>query len=219
MRKLIPGLVLLLIAGGFSIWAYPQLPAQVATHFDLDGTPNGWSSRLTAVLLVPALAVLLVGLFTVIPRIDPRRANYALFTPTYWSILNAVLVLLAAIHLLVLGKAIGWEVDLGRVAGVGVGAFFVFMGNLMTRIRPNWFMGIRTPWTLSSESVWRKTRRFGEMAFAIAGACIAASTLVHVSWIRYSAFGLAVAAGLSSVAYSYLVWTREQVASPPEVMP
>lgn len=215
MRKLIPGLVLLAIAAGFSVWAYPQLPAEVATHFDVQGNPNGWSSRLMAVLLVPGLALLLVGVFAILPRIDPRRANYALFGSTYWSIVNAVLILLAAVHVMVLGKALGWPVDMARVAGIGVGALFVFMGNLMSRIRPNWFMGIRTPWTLSSETVWRKTHRFGGVAFAVGGVCILVTSLLNIPWLRFLAFGVAIGAGLSSVVYSYVVWKREQNALPP----
>jgi uncharacterized membrane protein len=213
MRKLMPGLVLLVAAAGFSLWAYPQLPAEVATHFDLQGEPNGWSSRLLAAVLVPALGLGLVLVFTVLPRIDPRRANYALFSPTYWTVANAVLVLLAGIHVLTLGKALGWTVDMGRVAGLAVGGLFILLGNLMTRIRPNWFMGIRTPWTLSSDTVWRKTHRFGGIAFAIAGICIAATAVFSFTWVRYAAFGTAGAAALGSVVYSYVLWKREQGAA------
>ncbi len=215
MRKVIPGLVLLAIAAGFSVWAYPQLPAEVATHFDAQGNPNGWSSPLMAVLLGPGLALLLLGVFAVLPHIDPRRANYALLGPTYWSIVNAVVVLLAAVHFLVLGKALGWQVDMTRTAGVGIGALFILMGNLMSRIRPNWFMGIRTPWTLSSETVWRKTHRFGGFAFAIGGLGVLVTSLLNVPWLRSAAFGVAIGAGLSSVLYSYIVWRREQSALPP----
>jgi uncharacterized membrane protein len=214
MRKLIPGLLGLGVAAGFSVWAYPQLPAQVATHFDLQGEPNGWSSRLVASLLVPVLGLALAAVFTVLPRIDPRRANYALFGPTYWTIANAVLVLLAAIHIFSLGKALGWSVNMTRVAALGVGGLFVLLGNLMTRIRPNWFMGIRTPWTLSSDTVWRKTHRFGGVAFVIAGVCIATTALVASSWVLYGAIIVAAAAALSSVLYSYIAWKREQDAVP-----
>ena len=218
MRKLIPGLVVLAAAAGFSLWAYPQLPATVATHFDFQGEPNGWSSRLVASLLVPAIGVALVVGFTVIPRIDPRRANYALFSPTYWTIVNAVLVLLAGVHVLVLGKALGWTVDMSKVAGLGVGGLFILLGNLMTRIRPNWFMGIRTPWTLSSDSVWRKTHRFGGVAFAIAGVCIAATAVIASPWVRYGAITMAAAAVLASVVYSYVAWRREQNGAAPNGM-
>ena len=219
MRKLIPGVVVLLAAAGFSVWAYPHLPTVVATHFDLDGAPNGWSSPLMAALFVPALGLVLAALFTMLPRIDPRRANYALFTPTYWTVVNAVLILLAAIHVLLLGKAMGWAVDMSKVAALGVGGLFILLGNLMSRIRPNWFMGIRTPWTLSSDSVWRKTHRFGGAAFAIAGVCIAASALVTAPWARYGSFGMAAVAALGSVIYSYVIWKREQDGSTPNGIP
>jgi uncharacterized membrane protein len=210
MRKLIPGLLALTAATGFSVWAYPHLPAEVATHFDFQGEPNGWSSRLLATVFIPALGLVLVTVFMVLPRIDPRRANYALFSPTYWTVVNAALVLLLGVHVLSLGKALGWNVNMSRVGLLGVGGLFILMGNLMPRIRPNWFMGLRTPWTLSSDSVWRKTHRFGGAAFVLAGACFVASALLGSTWARYGAVGVAVGAGLSSVLYSYVVWKREQ---------
>jgi uncharacterized membrane protein len=210
MRKLIPGLVALAVAAIFSIWAYPELPAQVATHFDLHGDPNGWSSRLFASVFVPALGIVLAVVFTVLPRIDPRQANYALFRPTYWTIVNAVLVLLAAVHIFSLGKALGWTINMTRVAGVGVGGLFVLLGNRMSHIRPNWFLGIRTPWTLSSDTVWRKTHRFGGVAFVIAGLCLTATAVVASRWVMYGAVVVAAAAGLSSVVYSYVAWKQEQ---------
>jgi uncharacterized membrane protein len=218
MRKLIPGLVVLAAAAGFSIWAYPQLPAEVATHFDLDGDPNGWSSRLVATILVPLLGLVMAGAFVVLPRIDPRRANYTLFSPTYWTIVNALLVLVAGVHVLMLGKALGWVVDMSRVAGLGVGGLFILLGNLMTRIRPNWFMGIRTPWTLSSDTVWRKTHRFGGVAFAIAGVCMVATAFVAAPWLRISAIVAVGAAALGSVVYSYVIWKREQNGAAPTEM-
>jgi uncharacterized membrane protein len=218
MRKLIPGLVVLAAAAGFSIWAYPQLPAEVATHFDLDGDPNGWSSRFLATILVPVIGLVMVAVFVVVPRIDPRRANYPLFSPTYWTIVNALLVFLAGVHVLMLGKGLGWVVDMGKVAGLGIGGLFILLGNLMTRIRPNWFMGIRTPWTLSSDTVWRKTHRFGGAAFAIAGVCMATTALVATPWLRTGAIGMAGAAAIGSVVYSYVIWKREQNGAAPNEM-
>ncbi|HEV8122943.1 MAG TPA: SdpI family protein [Gemmatimonadales bacterium] len=210
MRKLIPGLLAIAAATGFSVWAYPHLPAQVATHFDLQGDPNGWSSRLLAVALAPAIGVFMALMFTFLPRIDPKRANYEKFGATWWTVANAALILLALVHVAMLGKALGWAVDISRIVGVGVGGMFILIGNLMTRIRPNWFMGIRTPWTLSSDTVWRKTHRFGGVAFVIAGVCIAVTGLLGSGWALYAAIGTAVVAGLGSVVYSYVVWKGEQ---------
>jgi uncharacterized membrane protein len=212
VRKLVPGLLVVAIAAGFSVWAYPQLPAQVATHFNLHGQPNGWSSRLVAAVLAPALGIAIALVFTVLPHIDPRRANYAKFGPTYWTIANAVLVLLAVFHVVSLGKALGWDINMNRVTSLGVGGLLVLLGNLMTRIRPNWFMGIRTPWTLSSDTVWRKTHRFGGIAFVIAGLCIAATALLASPWALYGGMGVGGAAALATVVYSYVVWKGEQDA-------
>ena len=213
MKKLLPGLLAITAATGFSLWAYPHLPAQVATHFNLQGEPNGWSSRLMAVALVPVIGIFMAFMFTFLPRIDPKKANYAKFGTTWWTVANAALILLALVHVAVLGKAMGWAVDISRIVGLGVGGMFILIGNLMTRIRPNWFMGIRTPWTLSSDTVWRKTHRFGGVAFVIAGVCIAATGLLGSRWALYAAIGSAVAAGLGSVVYSYVVWKGEQRGS------
>ena len=213
MKKLLPGLLAITAATGFSLWAYPHLPAQVATHFNLQGEPNGWSSRLMAVALVPVIGIFMAFMFTFLPRIDPKKANYAKFGTTWWTVANAALILLALVHVAVLGKAMGWAVDISRIVGLGVGGMFILIGNLMTRIRPNWFMGIRTPWTLSSDTVWRKTHRFGGVAFVIAGVCIAATGLLGSRWALYAAIGMAVVAALGSVVYSYVVWKGEQRGS------
>jgi len=212
VRKLFPGLLVVAVAAAFSVWAYPQLPAQVATHFNLHGEPNGWSPRLVATVLAPALGIVIALVFTVLPHIDPRRANYDKFGPTYWTIANAVLVLVAALHVVTLGKALGWDININRVVSLGLGGLLALLGNLMTRIRPNWFVGIRTPWTLSSDTVWRKTHRFGGVAFVVAGLCVAATALTAVPWALFAAIGVAAAAGLASVVYSYVAWRGEQGA-------
>lgn len=213
MRKLLPGLVAVLLAVGFGIWAYPQLPAEVPTHFDINGVANGWSSRGVAALIMPGLGIVLLVVFVVLPGIDPRSANYSKFGSTYWIVANSVVILLAGIHVVVLGKALGWSIDVTRVVGLGLGGLLVLLGNLMTRLRPNWFMGIRTPWTLSSDTVWRRTHRFGGVAFVLAGLGVLAATVARSTLALYSAVGLTGAAGLSSVVYSYVIWRGEQRTS------
>ncbi len=210
MRKLIPALLVLTAATAFSLWAYPHLPAEVATHFDIQGEPNGWSSRLVAVLLMPAIALLLIGSFLLLPKVDPRRANYSLFNATYWTVANSALLLLLGVHVLVLGKALGWNINMSRVVSIGIGGLFLVIGNLMSRVRPNWFMGIRTPWTLSSDTVWRKTHRFGGVAFVLAGLCFLVAAVLNSAWTFYVAFGAAMVAALGSVVYSFIAWKREQ---------
>ena len=210
MRRMLPGLIALVVATGFGLWAQGRLPAEVISHWGLDGRPDGWSARSTIVFLIPLAGFAVALLFTLFPRIDPRRANYELHAGTYWTLANATLIAFAAMHVMVIGINLGWPVSINRVMGIGVGALFILIGNLMSRMRPNWFMGIRTPWTLSSDSVWRKTHRIGGYAFVIAGVILIGMGLARPAWLVMTLFGAAALAGLVPVIYSYILWRDEQ---------
>jgi uncharacterized membrane protein len=118
-------------------------------------------SRLVAVSIIPAVILVMTGLFTVLPKVDPRRENYAKFLSTYWLIANAVIVFMLIAHGMIIATGLGYSVKIDRLMPIGVGLLFIVLGNYLTRVEPNWFVGIRTPWTLSSDTVWRKTHRMG----------------------------------------------------------
>ena len=210
MRRMLPGLIALAAAMAFGVWALGRLPAEVISHWGVEGRPDGWSSRNTIVFLIPLAGLAVALLFTVFPRIDPRRANYELHAGTYWTLANATLIAFAAMHALVIGINLGWPVSINRVMGLGVGGLFILIGNLMSRMRPNWFMGIRTPWTLSSDSVWRKTHRLGGYAFVIAGVILIGMGFARPAWLVLTLFGAAALAGIVPVIYSYILWREEQ---------
>ena len=213
MRKLWPGLAALMGAIIFSIWVYPRLPAEVVTHWGVDGQPNGWSSPLVACLVVPSIGLLMAALFTVIPRIDPRQESWLQHGTTYYLVANVVLAFVAGMQVLLLGQALGWGVPIPRVIMAAVGGLFVLLGLLMPSMRPNWFMGIRTPWTLSSDVVWRKTHLLGRKCFVLAG-CLLVLTSFFSSEIVVGAILVAVAAAAGvPVIYSWVAWKAE--GSPP----
>ncbi len=167
MRSRWFGLVVAALAAAVSVWAYPLLPATVATHWNLQGTPDGYSGRLWAVAVMPIVIVGLTGLFRVLPNVDPRRENYTKFLDTYWLIANVVLAFAGVAHALIVANGLGYTVQVDRLLPVGIGLLLAFLGNYLTRVEPNWFVGIRTPWTLSSDTVWRRVHRTG----AGSGAC------------------------------------------------
>ena len=209
MRKLWPGLAALAGAIIFSAWVYPRLPAEVATHWGWDGQPNGNSSALVACLVAPGMGLLLAALFAVIPRIDPRRDSWAEHGPTYYLLANVVLTLVAGMQVLLLGQALGWGVPIPRMMVAAVGGLFVLLGSLMPSMRPNWFMGIRTPWTLSSDTVWRKTHLVGRTCFVLAGLLLI-STGFFSSQVAVGLIIIAVgAAALTPVVYSWVAWKTE----------
>jgi uncharacterized membrane protein len=206
MRRLLPGLLGLLIAAGFSFWAYAQLPARVATHWGFDGRADGWSSPLVAAIFVPAIGLVVALIFLALPKIDPRQEAYRDPRSPYWIVSNAVLVLLVIVHTLVLGHALGWVVNAVPVVTTAVGLLFVLIGALMPRMRPSWFMGIRTPWTLSNDEVWVRTHRLGAKLFVAAGAAIAVSGVLPGNWWIVGAIGLAAVLALAPVVYSWWLW-------------
>src|SRR6266540_1571410 len=115
MRNRWLGLVIAAVALAVSVWAWPRLPARVPTHWNVHGVPDGYSSRLAAALIVPPIVVAMNGLFRILPRLDPRRVNYAKFQDTYWLIANAVALFLLGKHVLVMVNGLGYPVAMSRL--------------------------------------------------------------------------------------------------------
>ena len=210
MRSRWFGLVIAALAVALSIWAYPSLPPTVATHFNLRGTPDGFSSRFVAVAIGPLVIVGMTLLFNVLPKFDPRRENYAKFLSTYWLFANAVIAFMLIIHGIVIATGLGYSVRIDRLMPLFIGLLLVVIGNYLTRVEPNWFVGIRTPWTLSSDTVWRKTHRTGGGLMVLGGLMVAtAAFLPHAMLLPLLVAALVVAAVIP-VVLSYVLWKREQ---------
>ena len=186
---------------------YPRLPASIPTHWNFAGEADAWSPRFPAALFAPGAALAVWLLALVLPRIDPRRERYASFRDTYWLLINVTLLFLAGIGVVSLAAALGWPVAVDRVVPAAVGVLFVAIGNHLPRVRSNWWMGIRTPWTLSSERVWQRTHRLGGRVFVLAGLVLVLSAFLPLGeWVVLAAIATVAVVPL---AYSYVVWRRE----------
>ena len=210
LRKWYP--ILLAGAGvAMSLAVYARLPESIAVHWDLDGNPNGWMPRPIGAFFSPVFLLLLWGLLRLAPRIDPREANYRRFGEAYETIVAAVLLLLLATHGIILGIALGYHIPVGRFVPALVGALFIVIGSVMPRTRSNFWIGIRTPWTLSSDRVWTRTHRLAGYSMTAAGALMVLAALVFPPTLRLSVLiGAIVASIIAPAAYSYLTWRREQ---------
>ena len=212
MRKWIS---LLIVAAGFiaSAVVYPRLPETIPTHWDFSGHPNGWSSRFWGAWLIPIFLLGMWALVRILPRIDPRGSNYAKFGGAFEAIIDTIMLFMLALHIVALRAALGHPMQMQRILPIGVGVVLIVIGNLLPRARPNWFVGIRTPWTLSSDRVWEKTHRFGGRVFVAGGLIITIASFLWVQEAHVVLFAVMVLVASSVMIYSYLEWKREQPAA------
>jgi uncharacterized membrane protein len=197
------------IAAGMSAWAWGRIPdtAEVPIHWGVDGQPNGWAPKPVALTLMPITILVLGGIFAAIPRIDPRRPNLVRSSTAYLWIVGAAIALITVVHVVSVAVVLGAHLDIGRIVALVVAAMFVVIGNFLGKTRSNWFVGIRTPWTLSSERSWTRTHRLAGYLFVAAG--ILVFLLSFVAPPAVEMWALLVSAGLAAVipiVYSYFAW-------------
>ncbi len=205
MRKWIP-LVLIIAAVALSIAYYPRLPESMPTHWSVSGEPNGYSSRLWGAWLIPLMMALIWLILRAIPHIDPRRANYEKFQGMYDALVMLILAFMLGIHLVVLMAATGTPIRMDRIVVPAVGVFIAVMGLLIPKVHPNWFVGIRTPWTLTSDLSWKKTHKIGGKLFVILGVLMVLSSFIVPEVAIWILVAAAIALTVFLFAYSYQVW-------------
>jgi uncharacterized membrane protein len=208
MRKWIPA-ILILAAVIATIAVYPRLPEQIPTHWSVSGEVNGWSNRLWGAWMLPLMMAVIWLFMRAIPHIDPRKANYEKFSGMYDALVILILTFMLLMHVVILLSATGTVIRMNRVVMPAVGIFIAIMGVLLPRAHPNWFVGFRTPWTLTSDLSWERTHRVGGALFIALGVLIVASTFIAPE----RAIWLLVVAALGVVAflfiYSYQVWKQD----------
>jgi uncharacterized membrane protein len=208
VKRLSDVLGFLFVLAGFTVVvpAYPGLPNPMPSHWNAAGQVNGWLPKFWGALLIPIMMAVMWLIFLVLPRISPRGFEMEPFLRA-WGILKVtVLGLMLLLEVLIL-RAANHSGELSQSAlFVGLGILLVVIGNLLGKVTRNFFVGIRTPWTLASEEVWYRTHRLAGKLFVVAGLAVVASTLTGGTvWV------LLVAAGLSSlipVVYSYVLYKR-----------
>ena len=183
---------------------YKRLPETIATHFDLNGNPDGWSSRAFAVFGLPAILLMVNLLLPFMLRADPKHENMsgALVNITIWTI--PVLSLLCSG--LTLGRALGYAVRIERVLPVFMGMLFILIGNYLPKTKQSYTMGIKLPWTLASEENWNRTHRLAGFLWVLAG--IYFIVMSFIGW-SFPAFVLPlVVMVLVPMAYSYILYRK-----------
>lgn len=217
--KLVPGKMLLfsamvvLLMCSISIWAWPQIPddTRIPTHWNANGKANGYSSKNTGLFMLPEMVAGLSILLTLFPAITPRREHLLRSMRAYKILWGAILLFFLSLHIVIVLAALGKPVPMPKVILSGMGILFMVIGNWMGKVRSNFIMGVRTPWTLSSELSWNKTHRLAGKLFVIAGLIIILTGLLTPNHPAADAIVTVciLAVAIVPVIYSWFVWKND----------
>ncbi|MCS7181057.1 MAG: DUF1648 domain-containing protein, partial [bacterium] len=170
MRKIIfVYFIIILVSLGFSFYFYPILPEKIITHWNFEGKADGYMSKNTGLFLMPGIIAFLTVLFFIIPEIDPLKENIKKFRKYYDNFILLFILFLFLIHLQIILWNLGIKISPNLILSFGFSFLFFYTGILLEKSKRNWFIGIRTPWTLSSDNIWERINRIGSKLFKISG--------------------------------------------------
>jgi uncharacterized membrane protein len=205
-RYLTVCLLLIAAACAVTLYCWPLLQARVPMHWNADGAVDGYGPRAVFWLLGPGLMALAALGGALLPRIAPRRFDISGFEPTYYYVCGVVVVMLAYVYALALLAVLHGGVAMHRAVPAGVFILLILVGNPLGKLRRNFFMGVRTPWTLASESVWYATHRLAARLMVASGLLgLFALWLGAAHWILLA---LTLAWVPLAVGYSLLLYKR-----------
>jgi uncharacterized membrane protein len=200
-------LIAMMFAAALIMW--PTAPSDIPVHWNASGEVDRYGGKFEGLLLLPLMALGIYLLMRYLPNIDPGRINYARFGGAYTAIRAGVLLLMAGIYGMVIAWVLKAPIDMSRAVPLAVGALFVLFGSVLGQVQPNWFVGIRTPWTLSSTESWARTHRLGGWLFIALGVLFAVTGLFKLGSFGFVVIGASIAVVAVLMAYSYFVWKND----------
>jgi uncharacterized membrane protein len=196
-------LIMAAIAVTAMIWSH--LPAQVATHWNLQLQPDRFSSRLALFGTGPGMMAGVMLLTWMLPWLSPKNFRIESFQATYRQVMLLVFILATYQYAVMVWAATGHPIPAGRTAFGGVCLFMVLLGNVMGKMRRNFFLGIRTPWTLANERVWNASNRLGGQALVVGG--LLGLVLLALGSDRWTVYIL-LASALAPHIYSFVIYKQ-----------
>lgn len=175
------------------IWSLSFLPETIPTHFDINGVPDNYGSKWT-IFMAPGVTLGMILLAEVSRTIDPKASSYQRFEGYYYYIHFAVSLIMLFAQIYTIANVLEWNINLSFFLPLVLGGLFIFLGNMMPKFKHNYFVGIRTSWTLASEKVWYLTHRFAGKVYVIGGVLVLLSGFItrppYSAWIMMISIGV-----------------------------
>lgn len=184
MKEAIP-MAIILLSFLIAIYFYPQMPEQMASHWNVKGEVDGYLPKFWALFLMPLITLAIYGLFKIIPKIDPLRKNIMKFKEYYFGLIVIFVGFMFYIYLVTIAANLGFQFSMNYLIIPALSILFFYLGILLKHAKKNWFVGIRTPWTLSSDRVWRSTHDIGSKLFKIYAVLVFSTLFFQRPLIQY----------------------------------
>ncbi len=191
-----------------AIYLYPQMPDKMASHWSTQGQVDSYMSKFWGLFLMPIISIGLFLLFILIPKIDPLKENINKFRKYFDGFIVLMMIFLFYVYLLTIFWNIGIRFNMTQLMIPALGTLFYYCGILVENAKRNWFIGIRTPWTLSNERVWDKTHKIGGKLFKIAGIV----AFLGIFLPKYGVLFLVIpviSVAVYTIIYSYFEYQKE----------
>ena len=206
-------LILIVAATLAGILLWNQFPEQMASHWNENDQVDGYMPRFWGVFMMPLVTLGMFALFLVIPNIDPLKANIAQFRETFNLFITFMVGFMVYVHALTLRWNLGYtDTGIGKAMLPAMGLLFIIIGSLLRKAKRNFFIGIRTPWTLSSDTVWDKTHQLGSILFMISGVLAVIGGFFGGMVAFWMLMVPLMGSTIFLLAYSYVLYRQETKA-------
>lgn len=210
-------ILVLIILASFIVGViyYPNIPEQMPMHWNIHGEVDNYMSKDIGVFLFPGINLMLFILLIVLPKIDPRKKNYEQFNRVYVILRWSIVLFFSIIYLATIFYSINDTEDIPELLEISfivpflVSILFIIIGNYMGKLKDNFFVGIRTPWTLSSKTVWSKTHRLGGKLFVLSGLLGMIGSFIGGNLAFILLIVPIMATAIFIIIYSYVIFQKE----------
>ena len=206
IQILIIGLILVSFLIG--AYLYPYMPEKMASHWDANGSVDGYMPKLWGLFLLPVISVILFLVYMLIPKIDPLKGNIEKFRGHFDVFILLLFVFLFYVHMLTMLWNLSYRFNIIQLLAPAFGLIIYCAGIMMENAKQNWFIGVRTPWTLSSEVVWDKTNKLAGKLFKVAGV-LAVMGLIFPKYAIFLILVPVILAAVYPIIYSYQKYQQE----------
>lgn len=207
LTRELPILAILIAPIIYLLIVWDKLPDQFPVHWNIKGEADKYGSK----YIMPLMNIGLYLLLLILPKIDPRKKNYDIFSSTYFKLRLILVLFFSAIIAVIITKSIGFDIDMDRIVVIGVVLLFTVLGNYMGTIKPNWFIGIKLPWTLDNETVWRKTHYLaGKIWFWTGLILLILSFILPKTILNLIVFSAISVMVIIPIIFSYIILQKEK---------